>query len=86
MIFERHMHELSMVKELFNILKKQAKLHDVKKVTKVKLSMGEYSTIEPSHLKSCFEMLAKGSIFANAELEIEKTAGDDVGVVGMEGK
>lgn len=80
------MHELSMVKELLKVLKEQADRHDIKKATKIKLSMGEYSTVEPSHLKSCFEMLAKGSIFANAELEIEKTAGDDIGVAGMEGE
>lgn len=86
MILEGYMHELSMVQELFNVLKEQAKKHDVKKVTKVKLTMGEYSTVEPSHLKSCFDLLAQGSIFENAEIEIEKTSGDDVGVLGMEGE
>lgn len=80
------MHELSMVQELLKILKGEAEKHDVKKVTTVKLSMGELSTVKPFHLKSCFEMLSKGSIFEGAEIEIEKTSGDDIDVVGMEGE
>lgn len=80
------MHELSMVQEILNVLKAQAKKHDLKKVTKVRLSMGEYSTIKPSHLNSCFEMLSKGSIFEGAAIEIEKASGDGIGVVGMEGE
>ena len=75
-----------MVQELLNILKEQAAKHGVKKVTKVRLSMGEYSTVKPSHLKSCFDLLAKGSIFEGAKLKIDKASGDGIGVLGMEGE
>ncbi|MFQ6084030.1 MAG: hydrogenase maturation nickel metallochaperone HypA [Candidatus Aminicenantia bacterium] len=66
------MHELSIVTNLFDILKEKAEEQKAKKITKVKLKVGMVSGVVPELLESAFEIYKKGTIAEQAELEIEE--------------
>jgi hydrogenase nickel incorporation protein HypA/HybF len=78
-------HELSVVAGLFELLESQAREHQAQKITGVKLRVGEFSGIVPELLESAFEIYRKGTIAAEARLEIEvvpvrvrcRTCGED---------
>jgi len=65
------MHEMHIVKDLFNDLQTQAKANEAVRVTKVYLRMGEFTEINEEILRAFFESEGKGSILEGAELQIE---------------
>ncbi|MCP2520209.1 hydrogenase maturation nickel metallochaperone HypA [Candidatus Aminicenantes bacterium AC-335-B20] len=67
------MHELSIVANLFEILKEKAKEQKAKRITKVKLKVGVLSGVVPELLESAFDIYKKKTIASEAKLEIEKT-------------
>lgn len=78
------MHELSIAKNLLDILKEQADIHNIKKAAKVKLKVGQFTAVEPSSLRFCFQILSEKTVFEGAVLEIDETSGDELDLVGME--
>jgi len=66
------MHELGVTQEIFNIVMREAKKHGAKRVLKVEVEVGEFSTIEPEPVKLYFEVVSKGSIAEGAEVEVRK--------------
>jgi hydrogenase nickel incorporation protein HypA/HybF len=65
------MHEASIVSSLIAILDRQARLHDVKRIRRVNLKVGQLKAVEPQALVACFEAFAEGSVADAAELCIE---------------
>ena len=65
------MHELSIVAGLFETLLEQARAHEAREVTRVRLKVGLLSGIVPELLASAFDMYKKGTIAENAVLDVE---------------
>lgn len=67
------MHELSIVADLFTIIEDQARQNGAKKVTKVRVLIGELSGVVPELFRSAFNSYKKGTIADKARLEIKIT-------------
>lgn len=67
------MHEVSIVQSLFSILnEKMEKLYGKKiPVSKIKVVVGKLTTVVPDALEFAFELLAKDTIYENAEIDIK---------------
>lgn len=66
------MHELSVTEGLLKICLDEGEKHKIKKVTKVKVKVGELSDLIPSCISYYFNIVAKGTIAENAEILVEK--------------
>lgn len=65
------MHEASMVAAMMNILEDEARRHKVTRITRVRLSVGLFTAVEPRTLEACFELYAEGTAAEGAELVVE---------------
>ncbi|GAV25360.1 hydrogenase maturation nickel metallochaperone HypA [Carboxydothermus islandicus] len=66
------MHEMAIVDSLFQIINAKVKEHQIKKVLKVKLKVGEMTVVEPMTLTACFKVYAQNTVAEGAELIIER--------------
>lgn len=66
------MHELSLVAGLFDTLEETAREHQARKITLVRLKVGQLAGVVPDLLESAFDTFKKGTIAGEARLEIEK--------------
>ncbi len=66
------MHELSIVANLFEIIKEQAEKAKAKKIVLVKLEVGTFSGVVPELLETAFDIYKKETIASEAKLEIEE--------------
>ncbi len=64
------MHELSLVASVFDILEEKAREHGAARVTKIVLKVGVMSGVVPELLESAFDTYKKGTLAAEARLEI----------------
>ena len=64
------MHEMAIAQGILDIVFKTAAEHKAKKVTSIKLLIGQMTQIEPESLSFGFEALAMGSIAEGANLDI----------------
>ena len=64
------MHEASIVAGMMNILEDEAARHGVSRITRVRLSVGLFTAVEPKTLAACFELFAEGTAAEGAELDI----------------
>jgi hydrogenase nickel incorporation protein HypA/HybF len=64
-------HELSLVAGLFEILEEKAREQNALRITAVKLRVGRLSGVVPDLLESAFDTFKKGTLAAEARLEIE---------------
>ncbi|GAB6178346.1 hydrogenase maturation nickel metallochaperone HypA [Desulfobaculum senezii] len=62
------MHELAIVTSILEIAKQEASKYDAKRITRVRLKVGEMSCLEARTLTSCFEICAEGTPAQGAEL------------------
>lgn len=67
------MHELSVVADLFTIIEEQAHQSGAKRVTKVRVLIGELSGVVPELFRTAFHSYKKGTIADKARLEIKVT-------------
>ena len=65
------MHEVSIAQGLMKILEDETNKHDVSRVTRVHLRIGELSTCVPDALTFAFEVVSEGTVAEGAELKIE---------------
>ncbi len=65
------MHELSLMKSVFDTIKSSASANNMKKIIKIKLVVGDMTMAEPESLRFAFTALAADTIFQDACLEIE---------------
>ncbi|MFN3598664.1 MAG: hydrogenase maturation nickel metallochaperone HypA [Aquificaceae bacterium] len=65
------MHEFSIVQSLLELLEEQTRQYGAKRVTKVEISIGVLSGIEPHLLELAFDTFKEGTIAEKAELLVE---------------
>ncbi|ACX53089.1 hydrogenase nickel insertion protein HypA [Ammonifex degensii KC4] len=66
------MHELSIVQSMMELIQESAAANRVRRVTKVKLVVGQLTLAQPDLLQFAFATLAPETIFEGAVLEIEE--------------
>lgn len=78
-------HEVSIMGEIFEIIKDNVKNYNLKKVNKVVLKIGEFTCVEESALRFAFEAFSKDSEAEKAEMIIDRVGAsakcDDCGQV-----
>lgn len=66
------MHELSVTQGILNIVIDQAKKHEVKKISKIRIKMGVLSDLLPESINYYFSIISKDSIAEGSVIEVEK--------------
>ena len=69
------MHEMALVDGIMKIAIEQLEKNNLKRLTKIKLFVGEYSGAVPDALKFAFMATVAGSIHENAVMEIDEISG-----------
>lgn len=64
-------HELAVAQSIIDIVETQARAGGFSRVTGIGLEVGEWNGIVPESLRFCFEVAAKGTIVAGANLKID---------------
>lgn len=64
------MHEMAIVQSIIDIMEEQARLHDAKKIVRVSLEFGALTGVMPTAITFGFEVLSKGGIAEEAEVNI----------------
>lgn len=78
------MHELHLLKGLFNDLLSRAKDQQAEKVTKVFLRMGKFTEINEEIVRFFFIENSKGTLVEAAELIIEKSPNREVSLLSFD--
>lgn len=66
------MHELSVTKDILNIVLKYADMNDVNGVKKITLEIGELSDMVEEWLQRYFDMVSKGTVAEGAVLAVSR--------------
>ena len=66
------MHEMALMGGVFEAIEKTVSQHEVKRVLKVKLKIGELTNAVPEALQMAFEAFSKGTVCEGAELAVER--------------
>jgi hydrogenase nickel incorporation protein HypA/HybF len=66
------MHELSITQNIVDICSDEAEKHNVKKVTEIRIKIGELSGMVPECIQTYFDIVSAGSRVEGAKLKIEK--------------
>ena len=67
------MHELSIAKNILDIIKENGQRLNFSKVLEVKLKIGKLRAVDPGALDFCFQVITKGTIADGAKLLVEST-------------
>jgi hydrogenase nickel incorporation protein HypA/HybF len=78
------MHEMHLVKDLFEDVVRHAKDNDAKKITKVYVKMGEFTEINEEVLRFFFKEKGVGTILEGAELSVEKSPNRELRLVSFD--
>jgi hydrogenase nickel incorporation protein HypA/HybF len=65
------MHELSIAEDIIEISEGRAREHNSRRIRKIKLRLGEFTTIVNEALQFSFEIARRGTLAHDAVLEIE---------------
>ena len=65
------MHELGIISNLFTLIDEVAEEHGLRKVTRIKVKLGQLQQIVPEMLQFAFESVSKGSRSEDAALDVE---------------
>ena len=80
------MHEIHILKDLFEDIQKHAKANRISKVTKVYLRMGEFTEINEDILRHFFKSHSRGTPLEGCELSIEKSPTRELRLVSFDGE
>ena len=64
------MHELSIARQLLDIVAEAATQHDLKRVNRLRVVVGALGNVVPEALEFAFDVAGEGTVAAGAELEI----------------
>jgi hydrogenase nickel incorporation protein HypA/HybF len=78
------MHEMHLVKDIFEDLVRLGREQNAKKITKVYLKMGDFTEINGEILKFFFEEKGKGTMLEGARIEIEKSPTRELRLVSFD--
>lgn len=62
------MHEMSICEEIRNVIEEQARAHNVRRISRVRLEIGRFACVEKDALQFAFEVIMRGSVAEGAEL------------------
>ncbi len=65
------MHEMGIVQSMMEIVEEQARIHNAKKIVKISLEFGVLTAVLPDAIRFAFDILCKGGVAENAELDIK---------------
>jgi hydrogenase nickel incorporation protein HypA/HybF len=68
------MHELSIASAVVNSVLEYLDAHEVKKLLRVRLAVGELSHVEADQLRFCYRAITQETAMENSTLEIERVA------------
>ena len=66
------MHELAVTQSLLKICLDEGKSHNVKRIKKLNIKVGELTDLVPKCISYYFNIVAKDTIAENAEINVEK--------------
>ncbi len=66
------MHEMPMVMNILREMDRQAQEQDLKKITEIRLAIGELSDMVPEIIQTYFDTAAEGHVCAGAKLLFER--------------
>ena len=78
------MHETHMIEPIIKGIQQHAGEEGAKKVTNVKIKVGQLTGVKEESFKETFSVLAKGTILEDAELEIIMFPGTIVQVISFD--
>ena len=78
------MHEMHLLRELFDDLLKLAEKQQARKIAKVYLRMGDFTEINEDILRYFFKEQGQGTILENAILQIDKSAARELTLVSFD--
>lgn len=78
------MHEMHLIKDLFNDLIDHGKEAEAKKINKVYIRMGDFTEINPEILEFYFKENSKGTVAEGAELSIESSPTRELRLVSFD--
>lgn len=80
------MHEVSLISDMIATVAQTADERQLTKIHKVKLVVGEYTSVMPESLLFAFDLLKKEPFVENAVLEIETSSGNEFYIDFFEGE
>lgn len=80
------MHEMHVLKDVFNDILTRAKENKITKVTKVYLTMGQFTEINEDILRYFFESHSSGTALEGAILDIQKSPARELRLVSFDGE
>ena len=78
------MHETHIIKPIIEGISQHADKEQAKKVTRVRLKVGQLTGVKEDSFKETFRILAKGTILEEAQIEITSFPGTRVEVVSFD--
>lgn len=78
------MHETHLIEPIIKGISEHAQKEGAKLVTKVRLKIGELTTVKEDTFKETFSVLAKGTMLENAELELTFFPGTRIEVISFD--
>ena len=78
------MHETHLIQPIIDGIAEHAKKEGAKKVTKVRIKIGELTGVKEDSFRETFKILAKGTILEGAKLEINFFIASRVEVVSFD--
>jgi Zn finger protein HypA/HybF involved in hydrogenase expression len=81
------MHEYHLIKPLVSTIEDKVKtLPGIKKVTRIKVTLGMLKMVTKEHFAETFKELSRGSVCEGAALDITEVPGDVLVVENIEGE
>ena len=78
------MHETHLIEPIIKGISEHARKEGAKKVSKVRLKVGEFTGVKEPSFRETFKQLAKGTILENSELEITFFQGSRIEVLSFD--
>ncbi len=78
------MHESHLIEPIIKGISEHAEKEGAKKVTKVKIKVGDLNCVKEESFKETFGVLAKGTVLEGAEIEITVFPGSIVQVLSFD--
>ena len=66
------MHELAVTKGLLKICLEEGEKHKIEKINKINIKVGELTVLVPDCISYYFNIVARGTIAENTEINVEK--------------
>ena len=78
------MHETHLIQPIIKGIEEHSKKENAKKVTKLRLKIGQLIGIKEESFRETFKVLSKGTILENSELEITSFPGTRIEVLSFD--